>query len=190
MIRTIAAEWDFNLAAAAEYVKKSGLTKPSFELRVGSNDPDARKIAQIIQGDLAKIGVTANLALKDPTTLVNDAIAGNFESNVYACSIGVPEVQDFEDCSVYRPNKGPFSGAKTFPEFKQAYYDRRRRRRSAATHRRFQASVRGVAPDRLGGADMHAWTSMRAEQTDIRCGVRREDSPRLSGDREVIAGGP
>jgi peptide/nickel transport system substrate-binding protein len=119
---TIAAEWDFNLAAAAEYVKKSGLTKPSFELRVGSNDPDARKIAQIIQSDLAKIGVNANLALKDPTTLVNDAIAGNFDSNVYACSIGVPEVQDFEDCSVYRPNKGPFSGPKTFPEFKQAYY--------------------------------------------------------------------
>jgi peptide/nickel transport system substrate-binding protein len=119
----IAAEWDFNLAAAADYVKKSGLTKPGFELRVGSNDPDARKVAQIIQGDLGKIGVTANLALKDPTTLVNDAIAGNFESNVYACSVGVPEVQDFEDCSVYRPNKGPFSGAKTFPEFKQSYYD-------------------------------------------------------------------
>jgi peptide/nickel transport system substrate-binding protein len=119
----IAAEWDFNLADAAEYVKKSGLTKPTFELRVGSNDPDARKVAQIIQGDLGKIGVTANLALKDPTTLVNDAIAGNFESNVYACSVGVPEVQDFEDCSVYRPNKGPFSGAKTFPEFKQSYYD-------------------------------------------------------------------
>jgi peptide/nickel transport system substrate-binding protein len=119
----IAAEWDFNLAAAAEYVKKSGLTKPTFELRVGSNDPDARKVAQIIQGDLGKIGVTANIALKDPTTLVNDAIAGNFDSNVYACSVGVPEVQDFEDCSVYRPNKGPFSGAKTFPEFKQSYYD-------------------------------------------------------------------
>lgn len=119
----IAAEWDFNLAAAAEYVKKSGLTKPTFELRVGSNDPDARKVAQIIQGDLGKIGVTANIALKDPTTLVNDAIAGNFESNVYACSVGVPEVQDFEDCSVYRPNKGPFSGAKTFPEFKQSYFD-------------------------------------------------------------------
>lgn len=118
----IAAEWDFNLTAAAEYVKKSGLTKPGFELRVGSNDPDARKVAEIIQGDLAKIGVTAKIALKDPTTLVNDAIAGNFESNVYACSVGVPEVQDFEDCSVYRPNKGPFSGAKTLPEFKQAYY--------------------------------------------------------------------
>ena len=119
----IAAEWDFNLAAAAEYVKKSGLIKPTFELRVGSNDPDARKVAQIIQGDLGRIGVTANIALKDPTTLVNDAIAGNFQSNVYACSVGVPEVQDFEDCSVYRPNKGPFSGAKTFPEFKKSYYD-------------------------------------------------------------------
>ena len=118
----IAAQWDFNLAAAAEFVKKSGISNPSFELRVGANDPDARKVAQIIQADLAKIGVTAGIALKDPTTLVNDAIAGNFESNVYACSVGVPEVQDFEDCSVYRPNTGPFSGPKTIAEYKDAYY--------------------------------------------------------------------
>jgi peptide/nickel transport system substrate-binding protein len=118
----IAAEWNFDLAAAAEFVKKSGLTNPSFELRVGSNDPDGQKIGQIVKGDLAKIGVTANLALTDPTTLVNDAVAGNYESNVYACSIGVPEVQDFEDCSVYRPNKGPFSGDKTFPSYRDAYY--------------------------------------------------------------------
>jgi ABC-type transport system substrate-binding protein len=118
----IAAEWDFNLAAAADFVKRSGIAKPHFQLRTASNDPDGAKVAQIIQGDLAKIGVTVNIALTDPTTLVNDAIAGNFESNVYACSIGVPEVQDFEDCSVYRPNTGPFSGAKTFPAFKAAYY--------------------------------------------------------------------
>ncbi len=118
----IAAEWDFNLAAAAEYVKKSGIRNPSFQLRAGSNDPDAQKIAQIVTSDLAKIGITANIALVDPTTLVNDAVVGNFQANVYACSIGVPEVQDFEDCSVYRPNKGPFAGAKTFPNYKQAYY--------------------------------------------------------------------
>ena len=118
----IAAEWNIDLAAAAEFVKKSGLTNPSFELRVGSNDPDGQKIGQIVKGDLAKIGVAANLALTDPTTLVNDAVAGNYESNVYACSIGVPEVQDFEDCSVYRPNKGPFSGDKTFPRYRDAYY--------------------------------------------------------------------
>jgi len=118
----IAAQWNYDLDAASAFVKKSGLTNPTFELRVGSNDPDARKVAQIVQGDLAKIGVTANIALKDPTTLVNDGIAGNFESNVYACSVGVPEVQDFEDCSVYRPNKGPFSGPKTFPEYKESYY--------------------------------------------------------------------
>lgn len=118
----IAAEWDFNLAAAAEFVKKSGIAHPSFTLRAGTNDPDGQKIAQIIKGDLARIGVTANIALVDPTTLVNDAVIGNFQANVYACSIGVPEVQDFEDCSVYRPNKGPFSGDKTFPNYKQAYY--------------------------------------------------------------------
>jgi len=88
----------------------------------GDMDDPTSKVAQIVQGDLAKIGVTANIALKDPTTLVNDGIAGNFESNVYACSVGVPEVQDFEDCSVYRPNKGPFSGPKTFPEYKESYY--------------------------------------------------------------------
>jgi len=118
----IAAEWDFDLAAAATFVKKSGISNPSFQLRAGSNDPDAQKIAQIVKGDLAKIGVTVDIALVDPTTLVNDAIVANFQANVYACSIGVPEVQDFEDCSVYRPNKGPFSGDKTFPDFKQAYY--------------------------------------------------------------------
>jgi peptide/nickel transport system substrate-binding protein len=118
----IAAEWNYDLAAAAECVKKSGLSNPSFELRTGSNDPDGRKIGEIIKGELAKIGVTANLALIDPTTLVNDAVVGNFEANVYACSVGVPEVQDFEDCSVYRPNKGPFSGPKTFSDYKSAYY--------------------------------------------------------------------
>jgi len=119
----IAAEWDFNLTAAADYVKKSGISNPTFDLRAGSNDPDAQKIAQIVKGDLAKIGVTANISLIDPTTLVNDAVIGNFQANVYACSIGVPNVQDFEDCSVYRPNKGPFSGDKTFPNYKKAYYD-------------------------------------------------------------------
>ena len=118
----IAAEWDFNLTAAAEFVKKSGISNPSFEMRAGSNDPDGQKIAQIVKDDLAKIGVAVNIALVDPTTLVNDAIVGNFSANVYACSIGVPEMQDFEDCSVYRPNKGPFAGDKTFPDYKQAYY--------------------------------------------------------------------
>jgi peptide/nickel transport system substrate-binding protein len=118
----ISAEWDFNLGAAAEYVKKSGINNPSFDLRAGSNDPDAQKIAQIVKDDLAKIGITANISLIDPTTLVNDAIIGNFQANVYACSIGVPNVQDFEDCSVYRPDKGPFSGDKTFPNYKNAYY--------------------------------------------------------------------
>lgn len=117
----IAAEWDFNLAAAAEFVKKSGISNPSFELRVQSNDASGRRIGQIIQSDLAKIGVTANLNLMDSTTMVNDAIAGNFQGNVYACSIGVPNVQDFEDCSVYRASKGPFSGDKTFPDYKAAY---------------------------------------------------------------------
>ena len=117
----IAAEWNFNLAAAAEFVKKSGIANPSFELRAASNDPDARRIAQIVQGDLAKIGVTVKITLMDSTTQVNDAIAGNFESNVYACSVGVPNVQDFEDCSVYRAGKGPFSGPKTFPSYKAAY---------------------------------------------------------------------
>ena len=99
-----------------------GIANPAFDLRAGSNDPDAQKIAQIIKGDLAKIGVIANIRLMDPTTLVNDAVVGNFQANVYACSIGVPEVQDFEDCSVYRPNKGPFSGDKTFPNYKNAYH--------------------------------------------------------------------
>jgi peptide/nickel transport system substrate-binding protein len=119
---SIAAEWDFNLNAAAEYVKRSGIRNPSFQLRAGTNDPDAQKIAQIIKGDLAKVGLTVNIALVDPTTLVNDAVVANFQANVYACSIGVPEVQDFEDCSVYRPNKGPFSGQNTFANYKQAYY--------------------------------------------------------------------
>lgn len=118
----IAAEWDYNLDAAAEFVRKSGIANPRFELRVASNDPDATQVVQIIQSDLAKIGIKVDIAIKDPTVLVNDAIAGNFEANIYACSVGVPEVQDFEDCSVYRPNTGPFSGPKTFPEFKQAYY--------------------------------------------------------------------
>ncbi|MBV8911477.1 MAG: ABC transporter substrate-binding protein, partial [Acetobacteraceae bacterium] len=118
----IAAEWDYDLEAASAFVRKSGIANPRFELRVGGNDPDGMQVVQIIQSDLAKIGVKVDIAIKDPTLLVNDAIAGNFEANIYACSIGVPEVQDFEDCSVYRPNTGPFSGPKTFPEFKQAYY--------------------------------------------------------------------
>ena len=118
----IAAEWNFDLDAAAAFVKKSGLTSPTFELRTGSNDPDGQKVGEIIKADLAKIGVTVNLELKDPTTLVNDAVKGNFQANVYACSVGVPEVQDFEDCSVYRPNTGPFSGPKTFADYKDAYY--------------------------------------------------------------------
>lgn len=117
----IAGEWDFNLEKAAEFVKKSGIENPTFELRAYANDPSNRLIAQIIQGDLAKIGITANIALTDPTTMVNDAIAGNFQSNVYACSIGVPDVADFEDCSVYRHSTGPFSGDKTFPDFVEAY---------------------------------------------------------------------
>ena len=49
---------------------------------------------------------------------MNDAVDGNFQSNVYACSVGVPEVQDFEDCSVYRPNKGPFPVTRRSPTTK------------------------------------------------------------------------
>ena len=104
-------------------------------------------MAEIIQGDLAKIGVAATIALKDPTTLVNDAIIGNFDANVYACSVGVPNVQDFEDCSVYRPNKGPFAGPKTLPGLQAGLLCRCRDRRSAAAHRRVQARVRGAARD-------------------------------------------
>ena len=146
-----------------------GISNPSFDLRAGSNDPDAQKIAQIVKGDLAKIGVTANISFEPahPTTLVNDAIIGNFQANVYACSIGVPKRQDFEDCSVYRPNKGPFSGDKTFPKYKQAYYDAAATVDPEASIDSFRARVRDPARDRLGDPDMHAW---------LLCGQRKEIS--------------
>ncbi len=183
----IAAEWDFNLDAAAAYVKKSGLAKPGFELRVGSNDPDARKVAEIIQGDLAKIGLAATIALKDPTTLVNDAVIGNFDANVYACSVGVPNVQDFEDCSVYRPNKGPFAGPKTFPNYKQAYY----------------AAAAIVDPQQRIAAFKHVFEVLHEDawavpicMRGLLCGqsaaisgvdLRRQDAPGLSGHRQVLS---
>ncbi len=81
-------------------------------------------MAQIIQGDLGEIGVTANIALKDPTTLVNDAIAGNFRYRtstpaLSACRrFGTSRI-----AASIGPTKEPFSGAKTFPEFKKSYYD-------------------------------------------------------------------
>lgn len=118
---TIAAEWDYNLDAAAQFVKKSGLTNPTFKMRMVPSS-EGQLIAEIIKADLAKIGITANLEPVDSVTLTSDGIKGNFECNVYACSVGIPNVQDFEDCSVYRPNTGPFSGSKTFPDYRDAYY--------------------------------------------------------------------
>jgi peptide/nickel transport system permease protein len=43
---------------------------PSFDLRAGSNDPDAQKIAQIVEDDLARIGITASISLVDPTPVL------------------------------------------------------------------------------------------------------------------------
>ena len=184
----IAAEWDYDLAAAAEFVKKSGIRNPSFELRAGTNDPDGQKIAQIVKGDLAKIGITANISLLDPTTMVNDAIAGNFQANVYGCSTGAIDVQDFEDCSVFRPNKGPFSGDKTFPNYKKAYYA------AAATvepQARIEAfkTVFATLQETPGRYRFACAACSAANRANLRRRLRREDSPGLSGDREVIAGG-
>ncbi|HVC76339.1 MAG TPA: ABC transporter substrate-binding protein [Candidatus Micrarchaeaceae archaeon] len=114
-------EWQFNLSKAAQLVKASGISNPTFQMGAASNDPNAGQIAQIIASDLAKVGITAQIQLMDSTTQVTNALKGDFQSNVYACSVGVPNVQDFEDCSVYRPNVGPFSGPKALPNYVTAY---------------------------------------------------------------------
>ncbi len=182
----IAAEWDFNLEKAAQLVKELGVQNPSFEMRVQSQDPSGRKVAQIIQGDLAKIGVKTEIKLMDSTTMVNDAIAGNFQSNVYACSIGVPNVQDFEDCSVYRPNKGPFSGDKTFTDYKDAYY-------SAAALVDEQARIDGFKKV-FSILHERAWaipicmrgSALRAKRCDFGRTVRCQDASDVPGHRQEL----
>lgn len=107
----IADEWNYNLNSAMQYLKQSGLSNPSFQLVARSNQTDTQQAAQIIKASLAKIGVTVNIDLRDQATAITQAAQGAYESWLMYCNVGIPEVQDFEDCgNNFNPDVLPFQG--------------------------------------------------------------------------------
>jgi peptide/nickel transport system substrate-binding protein len=108
--KTIADEWNFDLNSANSFFQKSGFSKASFQLVARSNQTDTVQAAQIIKASLAQIGVTVNIDLRDQATAVQQAAQGAYESWLMFCNIGIPEVQDFEDCgNNFNPKALPFT---------------------------------------------------------------------------------
>ncbi len=108
--KSIADQWNFDLTKAADFFRTSGFPKASFQLVARSNQPDTVQAAQIIKASLATIDVTANIDLRDQATAVTQAAQGAYESWLMFCNIGIPEVQDFEDCgNNFNPAALPFT---------------------------------------------------------------------------------
>jgi len=107
---TIADAWNYDLTQAAAFFKSSGFANASFQLVARSNQPDTVQAAQIIKASLASAGVTVNIDLRDQATAVTQAAQGAYESWLMFCNIGIPEVQDFEDCgNNFNPTALPFT---------------------------------------------------------------------------------
>jgi peptide/nickel transport system substrate-binding protein len=65
-------------ALVAEYEAKHG-TKPSFEY-LTTADPETIAIAELVQEQAAKFGLDVSIRTVDQSTLINEALAGNFQA--------------------------------------------------------------------------------------------------------------
>ena len=63
---------------AKEYVKKSGVDPSSIDFPIICSDDTKKRAAEVIQADLAEIGVTANIESMDLATYMSTVAEGNY----------------------------------------------------------------------------------------------------------------
>src|SRR5262249_50492878 len=63
-------------------LQESGVSDPSCELMVAAGVSDDEKTAVLIQAQLAEVGITANIAKVDPTSVWTRLIDGDYQSQI------------------------------------------------------------------------------------------------------------
>jgi peptide/nickel transport system substrate-binding protein len=71
-----------DVAKAKALLAESGVSDPSFELMVAAGTSDDEKTAVLIQAQLAEVGITANVAKVDPTSVWTRLIDGDYQSQI------------------------------------------------------------------------------------------------------------
>ncbi len=72
------AQMQFSLKTARELMKKAGVSHASVELQVNANQPPLAELAQIMQADLAKIGITLTIQTIPAAQYQQEAAKGDF----------------------------------------------------------------------------------------------------------------
>jgi peptide/nickel transport system substrate-binding protein len=70
------------VAKAKALLAESGVSDASFELMVAAGTSDDEKTAVLIQAQLAEVGITANVAKVDPTSVWTRLIDGDYQSQI------------------------------------------------------------------------------------------------------------
>jgi peptide/nickel transport system substrate-binding protein len=71
-----------DVAKAKALLAESGVSDASFELMVAAGVTDDEKTAVLIQAQLAEVGITANVAKVDPTSVWTRLIDGDYQSQI------------------------------------------------------------------------------------------------------------
>ena len=78
----------------------------AFTVVTTSAFPELQQTAQLIQADLASIGITMNIESVDGNTHSDRCVRGDYEACTWFASAGVVDPADFEDNSAYRISTG------------------------------------------------------------------------------------
>lgn len=115
--------FEYNPQKARQLVEAAGVKNPTLTLLAEGGDPVSTQIVQIMKASLASIGITANISLVDPTSLINNLIAGNFEGAWFACTVGGPDPSVFNSCGFFVPSATAkfLNVYKAFPAYVKAY---------------------------------------------------------------------
>ncbi|MBV8083223.1 MAG: hypothetical protein JO247_00265, partial [Chloroflexi bacterium] len=79
--------YTFDLDKAKALVQKSGVSNPVFDFNYSTAVPEVAQMAQIIQGDLAKVGVSVNLKGQDPAALAGIQYTAKYNGAAFGTAL-------------------------------------------------------------------------------------------------------
>ncbi len=97
-------EFAFNLAKTRELLAQAGVKGARVEFLVSTSTVESPEIAQVVQGDLKKVGIDAALTIVEPSRYFPSYFAGKFDLTLSFLTLATIDPTDFTISSAYRLN--------------------------------------------------------------------------------------
>ena len=97
-------ELAFNPARARELLTQAGFKGAKVSFLVSTSTTESPEIAQVVQGDLKKVGIDATLTIVEPSRYFPSYFAGNFDVTLSFLTLATLDPTDFTISSAYRLN--------------------------------------------------------------------------------------